>query len=254
MTVSSNQIPENAPRSHPVAVRIAVIVGLVAVVQTLFVGFIIFTFSKSQVMHAVIAMMICTILLWCVLGGVLTLRYKQVVRRWVLGIPGRWQLKFVVMCTVMALIEEAITVTMTNCAPLFGLKMGQAYITASANYLDVVFCHSVIVFIPQYIALAWVLSRYQMSPASVFLLYGFQGLIGEVCFGGISHITELFWVYIYGLMVYLPTYCIPIHRNAVRIDKQFIWRVLVLFFSPGLFALVVMKVHPIKIHFPPLQP
>lgn len=54
-----------------------------------------------------------------------------------------WKKKFVVFATVLALIEEAITTTMTNLAPLFGVEIGEAYITASTNYVDVVLFHSV---------------------------------------------------------------------------------------------------------------
>jgi hypothetical protein len=35
-------------------------------------------------------------------------------------------MKFIVMATVLALTEEAITTTMTNLAPLFGVKVGLA--------------------------------------------------------------------------------------------------------------------------------
>jgi hypothetical protein len=40
------------------------------------------------------------------------------------------------MTTALALMEEAITSSMTNLAPLFGVKIGEAYITASTNYFD----------------------------------------------------------------------------------------------------------------------
>ena len=70
----------------------------------------------------------------------------------------------------MALLEEAVTTTMTNCAPLLGVSLGQAYITASSNYFDVILGHSVIVFVPQFAAWAWLLSRYDFQPAEVFLL------------------------------------------------------------------------------------
>ncbi len=59
-----------------------------------------------------------------------------------------WRLKFIVFATLLALTEEAITTTMTNLAPLFGVKVGEAYITASTNYLDVVALHSVVMFVP----------------------------------------------------------------------------------------------------------
>jgi hypothetical protein len=53
----------------------------------------------------------------------------------------------VLFCTLLALAEEAVTTTMTNLAPLFGVKMGEVAITASANYIEVVTQHSVIVFV-----------------------------------------------------------------------------------------------------------
>ena len=48
--------------------------------------------------------------------------------------------KFVLGCCGLPwlLLEEAITTLMTNCAPFLGVSIGQAYITASANYFDVV--------------------------------------------------------------------------------------------------------------------
>jgi len=45
-------------------------------------------------------------------------------------------MKFILMATVLALIEEATTTTMTNLARLFGVKVVQACITASTNYLE----------------------------------------------------------------------------------------------------------------------
>ena len=37
-----------------------------------------------------------------------------------------WRIKFVLFATVLALIEEAIAVSMTNLAPFFGVKVGEA--------------------------------------------------------------------------------------------------------------------------------
>lgn len=53
-----------------------------------------------------------------------------------------------------------MTTKMTNMAPLFGVKMGEAHITASANYLDVALCHSVVVLVPTCIAWALLLRYY----------------------------------------------------------------------------------------------
>lgn len=63
-----------------------------------------------------------------------------------------WQIRFVLTAIIFALVEEAIATIMTNMAPFFGLKIGDAYITASENYFDIILFHSVIVFIPMFIA------------------------------------------------------------------------------------------------------
>lgn len=228
--------------------------AVITFVQVCGVGAFVLVGAKSQVMRAVVSMMLCVVAVWTVIGGTLGLRYRDRIRSWVLALPGTWQVKFVIFATTMALLEEVCTVTMTNCAPLFGLKIGQAYITASANYLDVVLGHSVIVFIPQYIAWAWLLTKYDLSPTAVFLVYGVQGILGEAMFGGPSHLVEVFWIFIYGLMVYLPAYCIPVHRGARKPDVGIIPYLIVLLISPGPVAAAVMYLHPVKIHFPPIRP
>ena len=91
------------------------------------------------------------ILLWVIGAGVIMRIYRDRIRAFILRIEMGWRLKFVVFATLLALIEEAITTTMTNLAPLFGVRVGEAYITASANYLDVILFHSVIIFIPMFI-------------------------------------------------------------------------------------------------------
>ena len=110
----------------------------------------------------------------------------------------------------MALLEEAVTTTMTNLAPVLGVAIGQAYITASANYLDVVLGHSVIVFVPMFAAWAWLLSRYDFRPAEVFLLFGLTGTLAEAgTFGPQMLAMAGVWVWVYGLMVWLPAYALP---------------------------------------------
>lgn len=247
-------IKEPEPTTSKFLRIIITIAAVVTFFQLLGVSMLFYTKFDSLVMRAVIGMMLVVIAVWVVMGGILALRYRSRIRAWVLRLPGPWQLKFVIFATVMALLEEVCTVTMTNCAPLFGVKVGEAYITASANYLDVVALHSVVVFIPQYIAWAWLLTKYNLSPAAVFLLYGIQGIIGETLFGGPSHLLEVFWIFIYGLMVYLPAYCIPMNRGAKKVDFGIIPYFLVVLISPGPVAALVMKIHPVKIHFPPINP
>jgi hypothetical protein len=202
--------------------------------------------------RAIILMAWGVILLWIVGVGLLSLRFRNRVRDFVQRVRLSWPVKFVLFTTIMALIEEAVTTSMTNMAPLFGVRMGEAYITASANYLDVVLCHSVIVFVPTYIAWALLLKYYDFRPVTVMFLYGINGTLAEAFTFGPQHILEIgFWVYVYGLMVYLPAYCVPAERGA-RPPR---WRHYILtFLLPIPFtipvAAIVNYLHPIKIHFP----
>ena len=136
-------------------------------------------------------------------------RGRDRVRSFVLSLPGWWPVKFVAFCTLLALAEEAITTTMTNLAPVFGVPVGKAYITASANYLDVVCFHSVIVFVPWFMGWAWMLSRWDFHPTLVFLLFGLTGTLAETGFMP-QKLGEIgMWVFVYGLMIYLPAYSLP---------------------------------------------
>jgi len=155
------------------------------------------------------------IALWIALGGTLMYRFRREARTYIQRLPLDWRVKFVLFVTILALIEEAIAVSMTNLAPFFGSAAGEAYVTASTNYLDVVLFHSVVVFVPLFIAWALILSRYDLSPFAVFLLFGFMGI---ACEAAINPVGALFgaapWIFIYGLMGYLPAYCIPAERGA----------------------------------------
>ena len=154
------------------------------------------------------------VLLWNVAGGILMYRGRDRVRRFVLALPGWWPVKFVAFCTLLALAEEAITTTMTNLAPGLRRALGKAYITASANYLDVVCFHSVIVFVPWFVGWAWMLSRWDFHPTLVFLLFGLTGTLAETGFMP-QKLGEIgMWVFVYGLMIYLPAYSLPPDRGA----------------------------------------
>ncbi len=194
-------------------------------------------------------------LFWIVIGGLLMRRYRDqasdLLRRLPLGWPG----KFVLFATAMALLEEAVTTTMTNLAPLLGVSVGQAYITASANYLDVIFGHSVIVFVPMFAAWAWLLSRYDFQPAEVFLLFGLTGTLAETgTFGPQNLAMAGFWVWVYGLMVWLPAHALPKRPDARRPRA---WHYLLALILPIIcaipVALIVMWLHPFSVHFPPIE-
>lgn len=212
---------------------------------------------KHSKIHAVIGMGWGLILLWIGVGGILMYRFREPIKEFVLRIRIHWMLKFVLFATVLALIEEAITTTMTNLAPLFGVRVGEAYITASANYLDVVALHSVVIFVPLFVGWAFILSRYPFTPFSVFVLFGLTGTLAETTFGPQNLMQFGLWIFVYGLMVFLPAYSVPEDRKvrplrwwhyplAVLVPFLFL-PVVPLRFLAGL----VFPDHP-KIHFPPI--
>ncbi|QEH32505.1 hypothetical protein OJF2_09820 [Aquisphaera giovannonii] len=195
-------------------------------------------------------------LLWIGGCGLLSLYGRERVRsifRRTGPLPG---LKFTLLATGLALLEEVVTIAMTNCAPLFGCRVGEVYITASANYLDVVALHSVVVFIPQFAAWAWLLSRHAFRPFEVFLLFGLTGFLNEAMFSGPNPASLAQWILVYGLMVYLPAYAFPDlpGRRPVRWWMFPIAVVLpILAAIPLVFLLtaVIAPGHP-QIHFPPI--
>lgn len=179
-------------------------------------GFIFLVALNSGAPEMATAMMVLgLIVLWVVLGGTLMYHFREQVRKCMKRLPFDWRVQFVLFATILALIEEAIAVLMTNLAPLLGVKVGEAYITASTNFLDLVLFHSVVVFVPLFIAWAVLLSRYDFSPFTVFLLFGLTGVICEATINPAGALVGFaMWIFIYGLMVYLPAYCIPPGRAA----------------------------------------
>jgi hypothetical protein len=174
-------------------------------------------------------------------------------------VPLPWMLKFVFGCVSLALLEEAITTFMTNCAPLFGVRIGQAYITASANYLDVVLYHSVVVFVPLFIGWAVLLRRWRFSPFAVFVLFGITGTLAEASAFGLQSLANFgLWIFVYGLMVWLPAHWAPPERSA-RVPRWWAYplaTVVPFLFMPTLLVLApwlwLTAKHP-SIHFPPIR-
>ncbi len=230
------------------------LLGLYLISSTALVYF--FT-RENRVAHAVISMGVGLVFIWIIVCGSLMYFLRDRIRPMIQGIPIQWQVRFVVFGTLMAMLEEVVTTSMTNLAPLFGVEVGKAYITASANYLDVILHHSVIVFIPWFIAWAWILKRYDFSPFWVFLLFGLNGLFAESLTFGWQNLNQFaLWIFVYGLMVYLPAYTIPTERGALKPKLQHTILAFVLPFLIGIpWAIAVNLLfpnHP-SIHFPPIQ-
>ncbi|RJP52560.1 MAG: hypothetical protein C4583_06520 [Anaerolineaceae bacterium] len=225
------------------------------ILSTLFVLFIAII-DMGPNSRAVIFMGAGLVLLWIVLGGTLMWTTRDRVRDFVSGIRLPRLLTFVLFCTLLALTEEAVTVSMTNLAPLFGVSLGAAYITASANYLDVVALHSVVVFVPMFICWAWMLSRWDFRPAEVFLPFGLTGFLAEAQFAGRFNLAQApFWIFVYELMVWLPAYTLS-SRNEAKRPRW--WMFLLAVILPFVFAIpvaiIISYLHPIQIHFPPIPP
>lgn len=218
--------------------------------------------ADEPVLRAVGGMGLGLIIFWVIIGGTLQVRFRDRVRSFVQRLPGDWRVKFVLFCILMAMLEEAVTVTMTNLAPAFGVGYGEAYITASGHYWDVILFHSVVVFVPMFIAWAWLLSRYQFSSNAVFLLFGLTGTLAEsLSFGTQNLMMFGMWVFVYGLMVYLPAYTIP-EKHGTHPACWWHYPLTIVFalVSAMVFILIVWGVggvvgvqsHP-SIHFPPLS-
>lgn len=211
----------------------------------------------NRTIHAVACMVWGLDLLWIGGAGLITYFWRDAIRERVFN----WRLnaaaQFLLMATTMALIEEMVTTLMTNCAPLFGVGIGEAYITASTNYLDVITFHSIIVIVPQLAAWSWMITRYAFRPFDVFVLYGLTGFLAEAVFAGqLSVIGLAQWILVYGLMVYLPAYCMPALPNRRRVVW---WHYIAAVFLPILTAVPVaitrlhlFPKHP-NSHFPPMH-
>ena len=206
--------------------------------------------------RAVLLMGSGLVLVWVVLGGLLQRLLRGPARAFLQGVRLDPRIKFVALATALALAEEAVTTTLTNLAPLFGVPYGSAYITASGNYFDVVCLHSVVVFIPMFLAWSLLLQRYDFSPNAVFLLFGLTGLTSEVSFSGTQAFLQFgLWIFVYGLMVWLPAHAFAAGRGA---RKPPWWMYPAAVFLPVLFAIpvavVVGLLHPVRIHFPEIPP
>ena len=167
------------------------------------------TAQQARMANGIARMTTGLIVIWVFLGGGLMYlgrdRIAGVVRR----IRLDERVKFTLFAVLLACLEEGVTVSMTNLAPVFGAAVGEAYITASGNYFDVIAFHSVVVFVPYFIVLPLILSRWAFSPFVVFLSFGVVGTLCEAIFAGNVGVVIGFpmWAFVYGLMVWLPTHC-----------------------------------------------
>jgi hypothetical protein len=171
-------------------------------------------FSDDPHARAKVLMGFFLVLFWCFGFGLLSYYVRDRFKQLFTAIRFPWQIKFIVCAITLAMLEEVVTVSLTNAAPLLGSQTGKAMITVSTNYGKVVFLNSVWpVFVPWILAWAVLLSRYDFPANHVFLLFGLVGTIAETHFG-LSALIAGFWFFVYGLMVYLPAYSLPPRKTT----------------------------------------
>ncbi len=229
---------EKVPRVLIRALAIYTAIVLPLIVTIVLVG------SHDSRSRAIILMATGLVLIWVVVGGLLTLRLRGRVRELLGRISLRWEWKFFLLATALALLEEAVTTSMTNLAPEFGSQIGVAFITASNNYLVVIAFSSVVVFVPEFAAWVLLLRRYAFTTNEVFLLYGFLGTTMEASLNPTALIGG-FWFFVYGLMVYLPAFSVPPRPGAVT-PRWFHY--VLAYFVPLAFALPVVGADTVIAH------
>lgn len=216
--------------------------------------------SGDRIGRAMIAMGWGVVIFWVLICGGLMYRFREPIRNTVRRIPLPWQIKFLLFVTALALLEEVVTTSMTNLAPLFGVGIGEAYITASTNFFDVVFFHSVINFMGPFVVWMFLLKRYDFSPFAAFFVWGITGVLAEVWLSGPEQFASFgFWIFVYGLMIYLPVFSLPPAEERGARPPKWYHYILLLFlpplFSPllGWIPLVLYPAHPQPTHFSPIS-
>jgi hypothetical protein len=153
---------------------------------------------------AIMLMAAALALIWNIIGGAIMFLGRKPVRELISKSRLSRATTFVLFATLLALLEEGVTTTLTNLAPVLG--SAQAFITASRNYFEVVVWHSVIVIAHMFMVWSWLLAKIRFSPGSVFLLFGVNGVLAELLIGGPAILMAPFWIFVYGLMIFLPVY------------------------------------------------
>lgn len=216
------------------ALRLLQLIAGYGIFITTAVAIVIYTGEKNPDKRAILSMGLSLILIWCISGGIIMRLTRDRFVKWSSRLRINWQFRFVILCIIMALIEEAVTTSLTNAAPLFGAVTSAARITSSTNYFKVI-SGSVVAFIPMFICWAWLLGRYDFRPLEVVLLFGLTGTLAESITFGSQHLAEVgMWTFVYGLMVYLPTYSIPTTR-IVRPAQWYLW--IIAIFLPIVFII-----------------
>ena len=203
---SSNQGANSTGIPHPARTpSVMCLLVLIPLMLLELVGLAAAGWKRYGTFEGAILLMAATLaLVWNVLGGVTMFLLRKRIRQWVAQSPLSPGPAFVLFSVSLALLEEVVTTTLTNLAPVFGNST--AFITASKNYLEVVLWHSVIAIAPMFVVWAWLLARFKFSPGAVMLLFGINGVLAEWIIGGPALPMAPFWIFVYGLMIFTPAY------------------------------------------------
>jgi len=121
------------PRVHITSGLLIKVIGAYACCVLGLISFLVLSSGEVDVHgKAIIKMALGLNLLWCVVAGKLLYRFREPIGRGVRRIPVHWRVKFILFATILALLEEVITVSMTNLAPFFGSSVGKAFWQAPA--------------------------------------------------------------------------------------------------------------------------
>jgi hypothetical protein len=114
-------------RTGKIARRFVILLAVWLIATTALVTVAVWNRPQAR---AVILMGWGLILLWIGVGGLLMCWFREGIGAFAAHLPLGWRWKFILFSTMLALGEEAITTTMTNLAPAFGVRPGEAFITA----------------------------------------------------------------------------------------------------------------------------
>jgi hypothetical protein len=107
------------PRTDRITRWLLIAIGIYSGLLVTLLNVVVLSSDKAKD-RAIFLMADGLILAWIIVGGSLTPMLCRCLVPRLAAIPLDWRVRFVLLCTAMALLEEVITTTMTNLAPLLG--------------------------------------------------------------------------------------------------------------------------------------
>ena len=218
--------------------------GVWAVIIALF--FLLATLtSPDPVTRAIAGMALGLFLFWIVLGGALIVLRKR-------ACPAPVRRALASPCRVRhspALLEEAVTTTATSTAPLWVSRSADLH-HRLGNYLSRALSRHRLCADVHRLG-GWATLRLL---AAIFILYGCTGRLPRRNLRRAKPVGLGFWVYVYGLMIYLPVCAVPPDRGA---RKPGVWACLLALILPILaaipVALIILTLNPPQHAFAPIR-